>query len=151
MRKGLALAGLALLVLGFSACNALLPYSDTTLTGSIDGNAFTFVDGYIDSTGSVKMYAEAHDLSTQTIDTYPLIMFSVPTIEPAEYVLSFKLTDLENSYTATFVSPDITNYIIVEGNIEITEVTTTTVSGRMHIRAGSDDLDGTFVLERVSW
>lgn len=71
--------------------------------------------------------------------------------------MKFDLLDLLNSYTILGVPSSGSNYIFTDGNMEITEVTNSTVTGRMHIQykdsngAVEDDLDGTFELERVSW
>ncbi len=146
---GVILGALALVV----GCSLTLPYSDQVLTGTIGGDAFTFVDGYIDADGNVDMYDEAKDFTDvfSFSETYPKIIFTWDPVEIGEKKLSLNLFDLVNSYTITGVSTDLTNYIFTDGNIEITEVTATEVKGRMHITYENDKLDGTFTLKRVDW
>lgn len=135
------------------ACQNLLPYSDSVLTGTISGITFTFVDGYIDADGDIQLYDQAKDFTSFSsfTYTYPQVVFSIPEIATAEYTLKLDLLDLAGSYTITGVPSAGSNNIFTDGNMEITEVTTATVSGRMHITTDSDELNGTFVLERVTW
>ena len=151
--KRFLIAGLSLLALVLVIAGCTLSYSDTTLTGTIGGTAFTFVDGYIDADGSAELFAVDQDFTDAfSYDWYavPSILLTWDPIEVGEKKLQLKLLDLANTYTITGWD-GTTNYIYAEGNIEITSVTATAVEGRMHIKRDTDDLDGTFTLERVAW
>lgn len=151
-RKGLLIA-LVLMVVFIGTFSCKLAYRESTLTGTISGETFTFVDGYIDTDGDFYMYNTSKDFSSwfSYITTYPYIMGSFGAVEVGEKVLKFDRDDWVNAYTIIGVTADGPSLIYTEGNIEITSVTTTTVEGRLHIKTHSDDLNGVFTLERVSW
>ncbi|TFG58340.1 MAG: hypothetical protein E4H36_15455 [Spirochaetales bacterium] len=146
---GLRLLGLVLVIAGCS----LSSYSETTLTGTIGGQAFTFADGYIDADGSAQLFNAAQDFTdafSYDWTAVPKIMFTVNPVGVGEHKLQLNLLDLANAFTVTGYD-GTTNYIFTEGTLEITEVTDTEVKGRMHITSDTDDLDGIFTLERVAW
>jgi len=152
MKKAI-LIGLAVMAVVLVGAGCKVAYTESAVTGEINGEAFTFVDGYCEDDGTVRMYAEAKDFSTSTSFTtsYPYVMMTLPSVAVGEYELSFKLLDLLNSWTVTGVDSNIVNVIFTDGYVEITAVTDTTVTGGMYIESGDDLLNGTFTLERVDW
>ena len=147
--KKIILIGLVVLTVALAGCT--VQYTDSAVTGEINGETFTFVDGFIQSDGHVRMYDEAQDFSTSYPVAYPYVMFTLPSVAVGEYKLSFSLFNLADAWTVTGVDSNIVNVIFTEGYVEITEVTATTVTGGMYIEAGDDLLNGTFTLEVVAW
>ena len=150
MKSCIVLGSLLVIVVALG-CD--VQYTEAPGTGTIGGNPFTMIDGTITSIGFVELYDEEKDFSDPNAYsvTYPHLLFSLPEIAVGKYILNFKLSNDSSIFTATGLSAAGVNVLFDDGYIEITEVTSATVSGGMRIEAGDDVLDGTFELERVSW
>lgn len=149
--KKLLLIGLVVLAVVIVGAGCTIQYSDSAVTGTINGTSFTFVDGYCEDDGTVQMYNADIDFSTSIFtEPLPYVSMTLPSVAVGTYELSFNLFDLLNSWTVTGWDGN-TNFIYTDGYVEITSVTATEVSGGMRIESGSEILDGTFTLERVSW
>ena len=69
--KKLILIGFAVLAVVLVGCT--VQYSDSAVTGNINGEAFTFVDGYCEDDGTVRMYDEAKDFS----DSFAVVLYGI--------------------------------------------------------------------------
>lgn len=142
---------MVLLGLGVLSASCKIEYRTEPVAGTIAENAFVFVDGYIDSDGHFEMYKSDKDFSTDLFDIdYPFLM---GTINPVvgEKDLAPPIFDFIESYTLTGIAGAGNPVTFSQGTIEITSVSDTQVSGKLHIMTDTDELDGTFTLERVSW
>ena len=126
-------------------------YSDEPLTGTIQGAEFIFVDGFIKSDGYAELFDQEKDFSLSSTQTEPYLTFQVPELAPAKYRLHIDWGNLINSFIVTGKAPGEAKLPYIMGHLEITEVTPTTVMGRMNIFGNGDSLNGVFTLERVDW
>jgi hypothetical protein len=139
MKKTLLLAGGILLVVLLASCQFAAAYSADPLSGTINGTAWTFTDGTIDSTGVVTMKG--------SVSGYE-VLFTVSPLQVGSVKLKLDLFDLASTKTVTLYD-GTTNYIIADGNYEILTVTDTQVTGQMNITSDNNSLNGQFTLSKI--
>lgn len=133
-----------------------IEYKDQVASGKIDGNDFTAVGGILevssfdDTKYSVEIYGqEVSDPCNSFASGDFQVIFSIPQGE-GEYELGFDFDDTSNSQTATMLdsSGDIpSNIIASQGAIEIVDLSSDPVTGRLDIYYDDDSyVNGNFEL-----
>ena len=132
--------------------------STAIATGTIDSKTFNFQAGRaVDVSDGVDFRLYSDDVTVTDVcsfsssfgDDAVSIFGTLPSATVGRTEL-FLLPDLSDGYTITlFDAEEFNNIIAVEGFIEVTEVTDTTISGYLNADSGSgDSVCGTFVLMR---
>ncbi|HEY4056233.1 MAG TPA: hypothetical protein VGM39_06470 [Kofleriaceae bacterium] len=138
-------------LVGLAACGSdPVDVSSETMAGSINGEPFMFVAGETNaflSEGDDGFFSDLYGAPYTSCGfskpTGPHIIARVP-MQPGDYTLSF-----QQNMTFTYADDDgeIQNLIGTHGRLIVDEVTTTSVSGRLHgIYDDDNDVDGAFVL-----
>lgn len=126
-------------------------FEDQLLQGMIDGVAYTYGEGSVDFYTEGKMSFDLYsDMETTSVcdmfgfGDYVVAFFSM-NAEEGLTELKFSL-DGSGSQTVTLFNPENTlNSIVTEGAIEITSITTTSVTGKMDIKMDKENyLNGNF-------
>jgi hypothetical protein len=141
-----------------SASSTSMPdYETTTLSGKIDGTAWTFYKGRVtvptSSSGKYYYNMTSDNISNACSSTYtgtssnPYILAGrddAPAVGEEEFCFSSGC-----SKTVTFYDGYM-NYIIATGKIKIDTVNTTEVTGKMYAKGSDSDneINGTFTLSR---
>src|SRR3569833_2386478 len=122
--------------MGLAACSAdSVDVSSETLAGSINGEPFTFVAGETNaflSEGDDSFFSDLYGAPyTACGFSQPMgshVIASVPK-QPGDYTLSLQRN---MTFTYTDGNGEIQNLIGTRGRLIVDEVTTTSVSGRLH-------------------
>jgi len=119
--------------------------TDQPLQGVIGGQPWTFAEGETDAFLSdeesffTQMFAEAYDTCVSLEPEGPQILVGVPT--------AVGTYDFGSQLNITFSPSSGENLVSMEGGIEVTEITETTVSGGLYSEFDSDnEVDGTFTI-----
>ncbi len=127
-------------------------FVDQNAQGTIDGESFTLGEAsaedsfFSEGEFSIELYNSSEDI-TDVCDLFGFgdqvsVFFDIPA-QVGVYELSFDLSNLEDGRTVTLFNPDGANNIIAsEGAVEITEITATTVSGRIDARGSESSVNG---------
>ncbi len=148
MKKLLSLFAVATLaVAGFSGCasdDGVDALSDTTMTGMVGGQTWTFAAGHTSaflSEGEPDFFATLYPMTFTTCGFSEPggnhLIVSIPK-EPGEYEMSL-------SRNMTFVVGDSNNLIATKGKIVVDEVTATTIKGGLVATYdGQNEVNGRF-------
>lgn len=145
------LGWLVVTLVGTAACGGggTTEVSADPLAGSINGKPFTFVSGETngflsegDDNFFSDLYGEASTPCGFSHPTGPHLIASIP-MTPGDYTLSLQL-----NMTFTYDDGDtIQNLVATNGRLIVDEVTTTSVTGRLHgIYNDDNEVDGAFML-----
>ncbi len=134
---------------GSSSTHSVSEIHSGTPTGTIGGQSWTMTQANVTSDGTtltVNLYGDP-GLSTCPSPASPTtgsILFSVPA-KVAATELSLSLTGGSNSQTVTFVTPPANNDIATDGIIDVSAVSSTSVTiGLLANGSSGDTVNGTF-------
>lgn len=148
MQKTLGLSAV-LLAFALTGCGGGGPagftISSASPTGKFGGAAWSMTKANVSKSGdrlSVKMYSDQVADCANSSGGGGYLLFSMPaTVGKRPLKFSFD----ENGQTVTFVTPPSDNNIATEGLLDLKELTDTSVTLGLHVKASaSNEIDGTF-------
>jgi hypothetical protein len=151
MTRALSYGAVLLSILSFAACggggNSI---KSTPPQGSISSQAWTMSKATVTSDGtnlSVYLFGESVADCATSDPNMGFILFTVPA-KTGERQLQLSLSDLSSpdNQTLTFVTPPSNNNIAVDGTINVTALTSNSVTMGLEATAGADNVNGTFTV-----